>query len=280
MATDFPRTEIEGLSVSRLIIGTNWFLGYSHTSQARDTFIKDRQSRRVCADIIATFMERGVDTILGVRPDAPHLNDAVKDAEDRSGRKCTKVGTPVLDLSGTQQAEDANHRTIEAFAGIGCAVCMPHQATTDALVDRVSRRIRDMDRYAAFIRTCAMIPGLSTHMPETVPYADESGLDVGTYIQIYNAAGFLMQVEVDWVHRIIWQACRPVITIKPLAAGRLLPLVGLSFNWATIRDQDMICLGCLTSDEAKECIDISVSQLDRTGPAVALQKTRSKESVG
>ena len=116
-------------------------------------------------------------------------------------------------------------------------------------------------------------------MPETVPYSDGMELDVATYIQIYNAAGFLMQVEVDWVHRIIWNAAKPVITIKPLAAGRLLPLVGLAFNWATIREQDMVCIGCLTPDEAKECIDISLSQLERTGSSVELQATRSKQSL-
>ena len=30
-----------------------------------------------------------------------------------------------------------------------------------------------------------------------------AGLDVETYIQIYNSMGFLMQIEVDWVQRII-----------------------------------------------------------------------------
>ena len=77
------------------------------------------------------------------------------------------------------------------------------------------------------IRDRGMLPGLSTHMPETITYADASDLDVDTYIAIYNAAGFLMHLEADWVHRIIWSAKHPVITIKPMAAGRLLPLVGL-----------------------------------------------------
>jgi hypothetical protein len=136
-----------------------------------------------------------------------------------------------------------------------------------------------MDRYAAWIRERGMIPGLSTHMPEAIVYADEADLDVGTYIQIYNAIGFLMQVEVDWVHRIIWKAKKPVITIKPLAAGRLMPLVGLAYNWATLREKDMVCIGCFTPEEARECIDISLSQLERTGPAVELQVTRSKASL-
>jgi len=174
---------------------------------------------------------------------------------------------------------DANVRLLDACADTGCAVCLPHQCTTDALLDRTTRKIRGMDRITAMIRQRGMIPGLSTHMPETPLYADESGLDVGTYIQIYNAAGFLMQVEVDWVHRAIWNAQKPVITIKPLAAGRLHPLVGLAFNWSTIRDIDMVCVGTMTPDEAREVVEISASILERRAATVDLQRTRSKASL-
>ena len=84
-------------------------------------------------------------------------------------------------------------------------------------------KIRDIDKYTKMIREREMIPGLSTHMPEAVTLSDATGADVETYIQIYNAVGFLMQVEADWVMRIIKRAKKPVMTIKPLAAGRLLP---------------------------------------------------------
>ena len=279
MSVFFPRTSVEDLSVSRLIVGINWFLGYTHTSKAKTTFIKEYQTRERLADILEVFFRAGVDTMLGSRPDAVHLEEAVKDAEDRTGVGCIKIGTPKLNLADTPEAEDENRKNIDDFKNSGIRICMPHQASTDALVDRTSRTIRRMDRYCLMIRERGMIPGLSTHMPETVPYADNSGLDSSVYIQMYNAAGFLMQVEVDWVHRIIWEARKPVITIKPLAAGRLLPLVGLAFNWATIRESDMVCLGCMTPDEARECIDISLSQLERSGPRVALQETRSKSSL-
>jgi len=116
-------------------------------------------------------------------------------------------------------------------------------------------------------------------MPEAPVYADETGLDVATYIQLYNAVGFLMQIEVDWVHRMIWQCKKPVITIKPLAVNKVLPLVGLAFNWSTIRDQDMVCVGTSTPDEVRECIEISLSILERRTPDVQLQRTRSKASV-
>lgn len=277
--SDFPRTSIEGLSVSRLLIGTNWFLGYSHTSRAKDCLIKQQMTRPRIAEVLEVFFRAGVDTIYGVRPESPMLEDAIRDAEDRTGRRCIRMGTPTLDVAPTQAARDANARMIDGFAAIGCSVCLPHQCATDALLDRRTRTIREMDVYAAMIRQRGMIPGLSTHMPEAVVYADESDLDVGTYIQIYNAAGFLMQVEVDWVHRIIHAARRPVIAIKPLAAGRLLPLVGLAFNWATLRPQDMVCIGTMTGDEAREVVDISLSILDGHASQLQLQRTRSKASI-
>jgi len=124
-----------------------------------------------------------------------------------------------------------------------------------------------------------MIPGLSTHMPESVIIADKTGADVESYIQIYNAAGFLMQVEADWVMNVIRAAAKPVMTIKPLAAGRLLPVVGLAFVWNTIRPIDMVTIGTTTPDEAREVIDISLDLLSKQVPEYELQRTRSKKSL-
>ena len=264
--------------MSRMIIGTNWFLGYSHTSEAKDRQINETMNRRRIAEVLEVFLRAGVDTMLGMRKEQKII-DAVKDAEDRTGRQCITMGTPTLNLDGTPEAETENARLIDEFAEIGVSVCLPHQMTTDALVNRWTRQIVGMDKYAAMIRERGMIPGLSTHMPETPVYADETGLDVGTYIQIYNAAGFLMQIEVDWVYRMIWERQKPVLTIKPLAAGRLMPLVGLAFSWSTIRPCDMVAVGTMTPYEAEEVIELSLSILEHRKSDVELQWTRSKSSI-
>lgn len=279
MSGEFPRTTVGGLSVSRMIIGSNWFLGYSHTSKAKDDYIRATMTAPRIADVLEVFLRAGVDTTMGMRPTEPQFVEACKMAEDRTGRRLICIGTPHLNLEPTPAAADENARILDAHAALGCQILMPHQGVTDALVDRTSRTIRRMDEFCAMIRQRGMIPGLSTHMPETPVYADETNLDVETYIQIYNAAGFLMQVEVDWVHRIIANARKPVITIKPMAAGRLLPLVGLAFAWATIRDMDMVTVGVMTPDEARECIEISQSILSRQPSQTPLQSTRSKESI-
>jgi hypothetical protein len=278
MAAGFPRTKIENLSVSRLIMGTNWWLGYSHTSAAKDAEIKRLMTAERIAEMMAVYLAAGIDTVLGPFP-PPHMQKAVEIAQQKSGKKVLYLVTPNLNITGEATADDENKRTLDDCAKIGCPVCMPHTCTTDALVDRRSRTIRDMDKYCRMIRERGMIPGLSTHMPEAPVYADETGLDVGVYIQIYNAVGFLMPIEVDWVHRMIWKCKKPVITIKPLAVNKLMPLVGLAFNWSTIRDQDMVCIGTSTPDEVRECIEISLSILERRSPEVQLQRTRSKASV-
>jgi hypothetical protein len=278
MMSDFPRTTIENLSVSRLIVGTNWFLGFSHTSKAKDRYICETVDRKRIADILEVFLSAGVDTLLGMRPE-PKLVEGVRDAEDRTGRRCITVAIPTLDVSGSPQSDGENARLLDEYAALGVSVCMPHQATTDALVDKRQRRIVDMDKYVKMIRERGMIPGLSTHMPETPVYADETELDVATYIQIYNAAGFLMQIEADWVYRMIWNAKHPVITIKPLAAGRLLPLVGLAFSWSTIRPCDMVTIGTMSTYEAEEVIELSLSILENRQARVKLQETRSKKSL-
>jgi hypothetical protein len=274
----FPRTMIGNVSVSRMIIGTNQFLGFSHTSAAKDKNLREVMSRDRIAGIIEVFLNEGIDTIMGLHQ-MPLLQQAIKEAQERTGRKVIVISTPTITVGDDAEAMAANEGIFDIEASIGTTVCMPHQMSTDALVDIRLRKIKNMDRYCQMIRDRGMLPGLSTHMPETIAYADGSGLDVETYIALYNAAGFLMHLEADWVHRIIWSAKHPVITIKPMAAGRLLPLVGLGFCWATIRDIDMVTIGTATPDEAREVIDISRSILERTATQIELQKTRSKQTV-
>ena len=273
----FPRTLVGGVSLPRMIIGTNWFLGYSHTSLAQDKFIKDYQTRDRMASIISVFLEYGIDAIMA--PAHPLLEEAICDAEDQAGQEVIRILTPIFNVMPGGPAESEPERMFDLCRELGATFCFPHQAVTDALLDRMTQTIRHLDRYTGMIRERGMIPGLSTHMPEAIVYADRTGADVETYIQIYNAAGFLMQVEVDWVNRIIRDAQKPVMTIKPLAAGRLMPIVGLAFAWNTIRPQDMVTVGTTTPDEAREVIDLSLDLLRHQLPDNTLQKTRSKKSL-
>lgn len=271
---EFPRTTIGGISVSRMVAGTNWFLGYSHTSAAKDDFIKDFQTRDRIADVLEVFLASGVDTVMG--PPHPLLLEGVEEAQQRAGRKVILMLTPTFNIHPDGPADQEPEAVIAACQKMGATFCMPHQQVTDTLLDRSRRKIRGIEQYTALIRQYGMLPGLSTHLPETVTFCDENHYDIETYIQIYNAAGFMMPIEVDWELRIIQNALKPVTTIKPLAAGRLIPLVGLCFVWNTLREQDLVTIGTTTPNEAREVIELSLDFLERRMPDNRLQYTRSK----
>ena len=67
------------------------------------------------------------------------------------------------------------------------------------------------------------------------------------------------------------------MTIKPLAAGRLLPPTGLAFVWSTLRDIDMVTIGTMSTYEAEESIELSMALLENRNANVTLQSTRSKK---
>lgn len=279
----FPRTEVGGKSLSRMIVGTNWFLGYSHCTAAKDNLIRNTvKNRKSIADILEVFFRAGVDTVMGLAQVEP-LVDAIKDAEDRTGVKCVLVSTPALPVTPSTPTVgfdlDEVYRILDREQELGSDFILPHTSTTDLMVDGALREVRQMAPVCSLIRERGMLPGLSTHMPETIVYADETGLDVDTYISIYNSMGFLMHVEVDWVNRIIQNAKKPVMTIKPMAAGQLRPFQALTFVWNTIRPQDMVTVGTMTPDEARELIDLSIGILAGAQQNTKLQETRSKATV-
>jgi hypothetical protein len=263
----FPRTTVGGVSLSRMIIGTNWILGFSHTSSAADALIaRTARNPEAIAGIVAAFLERGVDAMMGLFGGNDVLCDGVKIAEDRVGRGVVRIDTPIVDVADSAKARQRAAAEFDASRAAGAAFCMPHHTSVEQLVDKGRQAIHRLPDYLSMIRERGMVPGLSAHMPEVVVYADANGYDVETYIQIYNCAGFLMQVEVEYINRVIWNAKKPVMTIKPMAAGRVSPFVGLSFSWGTIRPYDLVTVGCLTPEEAAEDVEISLAAIERRRP--------------
>lgn len=273
----FQRTNVGGISVSRLIIGTNWIAGYSHRSASADQMIKDKHcAPETITPMLDVFMNHGVDTMMAPFGMNPHIVEAIRRTEDKFGREMIMVDTPVINVDDNAAARKEAEQIIKECANRGAKICLIHHYSAEQLVNKNKRTIERLDDYTKMIRDAGMVPGLSAHMPELIVYSDENGYDVETYIQIYNCMGFLMQVEIEAVAAIIRGAKKPVMTIKPLAAGRTTPFVGLNFSWATIRDCDMVTLGCFNEREAAEDIEISLAALERRAPDLAGRNSPAK----
>ena len=265
----FPRTEVAGVSLSRMIIGTNWMLGWSHRSPAQDHQIKRKFSDGEKAfPMLKTFLDHGVDTIMGPLQQEKVMQEAVQVAQEKTGKKLIVIDTPVINVEDSAEGRRQARETIRRSKEFGATFCLVHHSSAEKLVSKLNHTIDRLPDYLDMIRQEGMIPGLSAHMPELVLYSDENEYDVQTYLQIYNCMGFLMQVEVESVNRIIHEAKKPVMTIKSMAAGRVSPFVGLNFSWNTIRPCDMVTVGCFDPEEAEEDIEISLAAIERRMPQI------------
>ena len=265
----FPRTEVSGISLSRMIIGTNWMLGWSHTSPAADHQILRRfPDGKSAFPLLNTFLSHGVDTIMGPLQQERVMQEAVRYAQEKSGKEMILIDTPIINVDDSESARREARNTIRRSREFGARFCLVHHSSAEQLVNKNLHQIPRLSDYLDMIRQEGMIPGLSAHMPELITYSDENEYDVQTYIQIYNCMGFLMQVEIETVAQIIHHAKKPVMTIKSMAAGRVSPFVGLNFSWNTIRPCDMVTVGCFDPEEAEEDIEISRAAIERRLPEI------------
>lgn len=276
MGYSFPRTEVAGVSLSRMIIGTNWLAGWSHTGPAADQMIKSRHSTpHTIEPMFKAYLDNGIDTIMGVisNPASEQIYKAIQIVQEKYGKKLNIIDTPIINVDDNAQARREAEADIKRCKEMGATFCFLHHSSVEQLVDKNQKKIHRLDDYTKMIRDAGMIPGLSAHMPEIIVYSDLNEYDVQTYIQIYNCMGFMMQVEIETVARIIWNAKKPVMTIKPMAAGRCTPYVGLNFAWSTLRDCDMVTVGCFNENEVYEDIEISRAAFEHRYPNIEARQS-------
>lgn len=282
----FPRTQVENISLPRMLIGSNWMLGYSHRTTSADSMIRERYStKEAVSEVICAYLAYGIDAMMApfvgddLQPNAVVM-DGIHMAEDKMGRKLILIDTPIVDVSDTPQAHDFTARKIETVRKNGADICLLHHSSVEQLVCKHTGTIDRLPEYTRMIRENGMIPGLSAHMPELVLYSDKHPeYDVQTYIQLYNCLGFLMQIEVEGVRRIIENAKKPVMTIKSMAAGRCTPYVGLTFSFATLRPQDMVTVGAFSAREVHEDVEIALAALERRFPNLENRNSPNQTAV-
>ena len=280
MEKQFSRTEVAGVSLPRFIIGSNWMLGWSHKTPSMDKQIKERfANKEAFFPIFEEFMKYGIDAVMGLPSQAEILGDAVKYAEDKLGKAITLIDTPIIDVNDNADSRRDAEAAIKKSAESGSKFCLIHHSSCEQLVNRSKWTIDRIDDYTKMIRDAGMIPGLTAHMPEIVSFSDLNEYDVETYVQIFNSVGFLMQVEVEHIGRLINEAKKPVMTIKSMAAGRITPYVGLNFVWNTIRDCDMVTVGVTSAHEAAEDVEISFAALERRYPNLEKRSSPNKNQA-
>ncbi|MHA1792653.1 MAG: hypothetical protein ACTSVI_08415 [Promethearchaeota archaeon] len=236
-----PKIKLESLELSRLICGTNPFVGISHFTRSRDMFLKEYFTiERISEIMVYLFEEFGVNCCLSSPRE--EIAKAIKIVQDETGEKYHWLCTPSARITAKGLKPDISSQ-IKWCADHDVSVCMPHRSYTDSFMNPAEGVIEGLPDILAEIRDQGMIPGISTHYHDAITICQKQKYDVSVIIQPLNTIGFQSDIEVNTLVRLIKNTKFQIINIKPLAAGRLLPEVGLPFCFNNIKPNDFVACG-------------------------------------
>ena len=240
---------IRNVKVSRLIIGSNPFSGFSHQSPEVDLQMKRYFTTARIKTTLREGEKLGVNTILA-RGDH-HIVRMLMEYWDEGGtlqwfaQTCPEVGD-----------HEAN---ISRASGGGAKACHIHGGVMDNFL--AQNRIEEIPAVVELIRKHGMLAGIAGHNPAVFEWA-EKNLDVDYYMcSYYNSAHRDQRAEhvsgmTEWfleedrktMTTLIQKLSRPVIHYKIMAAGRNKPADAFTCAARSMRPGDAVCVGVYPKD--------------------------------
>jgi len=237
--------------ISRFILGSNPFAGFSHQGLEADAAMRDYFTQEKIVETLREAESLGVNTVLA-RADDRTL--AYLQAFWQDGGKlhwfaqtCPELGDPVV--------------SIERAAAAGATACYIHGGVMDNLYAQDGLAIIP-DRLR-LIRERGMLAGVAAHNPAVIRWA-EANLDLDFFMcayynptprdqhaaHIHGAAETYLETDRQAMTALIQELSRPAIHYKVLAAGRNDPVDAFSFVAGVLRPQDAVCVGVFPAENS------------------------------
>ena len=132
----FPRTQVGGLSLPRMLIGSNWLLGFSHKTHPMNHMILERNGNaKAMCEIICAFAKYGIDALMAPITSSQPLMDALNDAEQKLGKRIIRIDTPTINVDDNAAARAEAGQKIRDCAKAGADFCLIHHTSAEALVN-------------------------------------------------------------------------------------------------------------------------------------------------
>jgi hypothetical protein len=273
--SDFPTLTIDGVTIPRVICGTNALLGWSHVSRGRDAWIKEYFTPKRIAHVFAKCMELGVTAVMG--PLFPRLIDALEETEKLTGVRMTWVSTTNAGMAPKGMEEElgrarAGGRREDAMAiarestgeqaqrlkAAGAPICFFHGAWVDEW-PAANGRLEDFDHFTRMMREAGIVPAAVSHISARLREVDQGDHDVAALATPVNKAGWHMRPSRDEALEVIGQIQKPLLAIKTLACGRCESEYAIEdwLGWTVdVEGVEAIVLGLMVEEEAEQSIPV------------------------
>jgi len=243
--------QIGSLRVSKFILGSNPFSGFSHQGTPRDSEMRHYFSSAHIKAVMKEAESLGVNTIIG-RADQ-HMTRLLMEYWDEGG---------TLKWFGQTCPEVGSHEVcIARIADNGARACYIHGGVMDYLL--ANNKLAEIPPAIELIRKRGLLAGVAGHNPAVFEWA-EKNLDVDFYMcSYYNAAHrdknaehvsgmpeWFLPEDREAMIRTIKNLSKPVIHYKIMAAGRNKPEEAFAVAAKAMRPGDAVCVGIFPKEDA------------------------------
>jgi hypothetical protein len=237
------------LKVSRLILGSNPFSGFSHQSPERDWEMRHYFSTANTLKVLFQAEKLGINTLIA-RTDY-HIMRMILEYRDQGGslqwfaQTCPEVG-------------DHKACILRALA-YGAKAVHLHGGVMDYLY--AQGRMDEVQPALDLIRENGMLAGIAAHHHPVIEWAEDH-LDLDYYLTCYynptprdehaahnpHAAEHYLEEDRQAMTDLIQKLSKPAVHYKILAAGRNDPRQAFTYAVSKLRSNDVICVGIYPKD--------------------------------
>jgi hypothetical protein len=241
---------VKDVKVSKFILGSNPFSGFSHQSPATDWAMRHYFTGEKIKEIFRQAQALGVNTVIA-RSDY-HIMRLIMEHHDEGGalqwfaQTCPEVGS--------------HTDCIRRAASYGAKAVHLHGGVMD--YQFAQKKLDDVQPALDLIREKGMLAGIAAHNSHVIEWAEEH-LDLDYYLCCYynpdhrderaahnpEATESYLEEDRQSMTALIPYLSRPVIHYKILAAGRNDPAAAFAFAASKMRANDAVCVGIYPQDK-------------------------------
>jgi len=261
-----PTVAIGSHQISRLICGSNPFLGYSYRSSAHNAWQKRHFTPQRISEVLEACLENGINTMLGNINDESSLPKALDLCEKRTGTRPHWIAY-------TAWGKDGQEKSINIIADAGAIGCYIQGGLVDShfsynnwghCIPSAGHTLDEERQWLQLIRDKGMAPGMGTHRAHVLDVIQNEDFDVDFCIKTLNNLGVYCQYypSVMAVRRFK----KPIIAIKTLGgSAKVRPEEGFTVAYTALKPNDIIAVGMEHEEAAAENAKLAESIIKTLG---------------
>ena len=249
--------------ISRLICGSNPFLGYSYRSAAHNRWQRRHFTPERIAEILETCAEHGINALLGNMDEEQTLPRALEIMERRTGKRLHWIAY-------THGGPAGQEASISMIADAGAIACYIQGGVVDSrfqynftgsIQTDQPNQLEQIRGWIERIRERGMIPGAGTHRAQILEIIDQGDYGNDFFIHPVNYLGaYCSYAETV---RAVRQTDRTVIAIKTLGgSAKIRPQDGFTCAYTALKPGDIVAVGMEHEEAVEENTQLAADILE------------------